>query len=112
MDLLPTRNNFSFQIHRDGDTIHSVHSLDFHPVYPETLATTGGDGMFNFFDKTKHKQLFASPHKHNLPITCGKFHPTGAVFAYAVSYDWSRVSIEPTTATSIVTRAKQLVDLF
>ena len=68
-----------------------MHALDFHPVNKSVLATVGGDGKFAFWSLERKKNVFTSP-KAALPITCGKFHQSGRVFAYAASYDWQKVS--------------------
>eukprot|EP00406_Dinophysis_acuminata_P071170 CAMPEP_0179254478 /NCGR_PEP_ID=MMETSP0797-20121207/23259_1 /TAXON_ID=47934 /ORGANISM="Dinophysis acuminata, Strain DAEP01" /LENGTH=362 /DNA_ID=CAMNT_0020962357 /DNA_START=69 /DNA_END=1153 /DNA_ORIENTATION=+ len=83
-----TSKNFTFKCHRTNDTVHAVNSVDFHPALG-TFATASNDGTFVFWDKEKQQRLkqFKSCH---YPITTGKFDPTGNLFAYAVSYDWSR----------------------
>jgi mRNA export factor len=61
--------------------------------------TTGADGAFNFWDKDSKQRLKAMG-KANAPIPCGNFNREGNIYAYAVSYDWSRGYAEynPTTA--------------
>jgi mRNA export factor len=82
--------NFAFKCHRDGNDIYAVNCLAFHPTFG-TFATTGGDGTFNFWDKDSRQRLKAFS-KANLPVPVGAFNHTGNIFAYAVSYDWSRGS--------------------
>eukprot|EP00811_Abedinium_folium_P009580 NODE_18854_length_872_cov_5.417450.p2 GENE.NODE_18854_length_872_cov_5.417450~~NODE_18854_length_872_cov_5.417450.p2 ORF type:complete len:92 (+),score=19.11 NODE_18854_length_872_cov_5.417450:322-597(+) len=54
-----------------------------------TFATGGGDGTFVFWDKENRQRLKQFSPCH-YPITAGKFNTTGELFAYAVSYDWSK----------------------
>ncbi|EUC58887.1 poly(A)+ RNA export protein [Rhizoctonia solani AG-3 Rhs1AP] len=88
-------NNFSFRCHRkeqavsrNNTHIFSVNDISFHPVHG-TFSTAGGDGVVSFWDgdsKTRLKSLEAVPG----PISCTAFNKTGSLFAYAVSYDWSK----------------------
>lgn len=83
--------NFAFKCHRDNNTdIYSVNCITFHPTFG-TFATTGSDGAFNFWDKDSRQRLKAFP-KAQSPIPCGAFNRDGTIFAYAVSYDWSKGS--------------------
>ena len=36
------------------------------------------------------KQRLKQMNKCNMPIPCGAFNKDGSIFAYAVSYDWSK----------------------
>lgn len=83
-----SRDNFAFKCHRDNNDIYAVDCITFHPQYG-TFATTGSDGTFNFWDKDSRQRLKAF-NKASLPIPCGAFNRDGSIFAYAVSYDWSR----------------------
>lgn len=63
----------------------------FHPQH-NTLVTIGSDGRYSMWDKdarTKLKTSDAAP----LPLTCAAIHASGQVMAYAIGYDWSRVSL-------------------
>ncbi|KJE93107.1 hypothetical protein CAOG_03945 [Capsaspora owczarzaki ATCC 30864] len=92
------KRNFSFKCHRlnegrlnDGQTrddVYAVNSIVFHPTYG-TFATTGSDGCFFFWDKDSRQRLKPF-NRANQPIPCSSFNGAGNVFAYAVSYDWSR----------------------
>jgi len=82
--------NFAFKCHREANDIYAVNSLTFHPTYG-TFATTGSDGTFNFWDKDSRQRLKAFT-KCSAPIPCGSFNKEGSIFAYAVSYDWSKGS--------------------
>jgi len=83
-----TDKNFSFKCHRSTSEIFAVNSIDFHPTMG-TFATAGGDGNFIYWDKENRQRLkqFQSCY---YPITTAKFNATGDLYAYAVSYDWSR----------------------
>jgi len=96
-DQRQSKDNFSFRCHR-GDSngshagapteVFSVNTLTFNPRH-KTFATTGSDGMFNFWDKT-HRQRLKQFQKIGTPISDACFNYDGTIFAYAVSYDWSR----------------------
>jgi mRNA export factor len=64
-----------------------------------TFVTTGADGAFNFWDKDSKQRLKAMG-KANNPIPCGNFNRDGSIYAYAVSYDWSRGYAEYNPATA------------
>jgi mRNA export factor len=83
------RKNFAFKCHRDGNEIYAVNVIAFHPTFG-TFATAGSDGTFNFWDKDS-KQRLKPFGKCALPISAGTFNMDGSIFAYAVSYDWSKV---------------------
>ncbi|KAJ4480037.1 WD40-repeat-containing domain protein [Lentinula aciculospora] len=89
-------NNFSFKCHRrdstptakDQSMVYAVNDISFHPVHG-TFSTGGSDGTIHFWDKdarTRLKTFEAAPG----PITASAFNRTGSIFAYAVSYDWSK----------------------
>ncbi|KAI4518453.1 WD40 repeat-like protein [Schizophyllum commune Tattone D] len=89
-------NNFSFKCHRrdsqpnskDQSLVYAVNDISFHPVHG-TFSTCGADGTIHFWDKdarTRLKSFDAQPG----PITSTAFNRTGTIFAYAVSYDWSK----------------------
>ena len=82
--------NFAFKCHREGNDIYAVDDLKFHPTFG-TFATTGSDGTFNFWDKDSRQRLKAF-NKESAPIPCGGFNREGNIYAYAVSYDWSKGS--------------------
>lgn len=83
-----TSKNFSFKCHRDGSDIYAVNSIAFHPVHG-TFATAGSDGAYNFWDKDSKQRLKAMS-RCSLPIPCSSFSADGSIYAYAVSYDWSK----------------------
>lgn len=64
--------------------------MTFHPQH-FTLATIGSDGRYSFWDKDARTKLKTSD-PFPLPLTKSHIHGSGNIFAYAVGYDWSRVS--------------------
>ncbi|KAG0336408.1 hypothetical protein BG004_008073, partial [Podila humilis] len=86
--------NFSFKCHRDGapaardSSVYSVNAISFHPQHG-TFATAGSDGGFTFWDKDSKQKLKVFP-KQNGPISAAAFNRNGSIYAYAVSYDWSK----------------------
>lgn len=86
--IADTSKNFAFKCHRSTEEIFAVNSIDFHPTMG-TFATAGGDGTFVFWDKENRQRLKQSNTCH-YPITVGKFNGPGDMYAYAVSYDWSK----------------------
>ncbi|KAF3385152.1 Nucleoporin GLE2 [Penicillium rolfsii] len=88
-------SNFSFKCHRetppanrDVCNIYSVNSICFHPVHG-TFSTAGSDGTFHFWDKDAKHRLKGYPAVGG-PISSTAFNRNGNIFAYAVSYDWSK----------------------
>ena len=108
------KDNFTFKCHRSNVTqagqtqdIFPVNDIAFHPVHG-TLATVGSDGRFSFWDKDARTKLKVSmvticllfiynahPQTSDAameqPITSCAFNYNGNIFAYSVSYDWSKV---------------------
>ncbi|KAI8921518.1 WD40-repeat-containing domain protein [Entophlyctis helioformis] len=82
--------NFSFKCHRDEKAaiLYPVNDISFHPIYG-TFSTAGGDGMFNFWDKDSRQRLKTGPNV-GMPISSTAFSRNGSIFAYAMSYDWSK----------------------
>ncbi|KAJ7178690.1 WD40-repeat-containing domain protein [Mycena crocata] len=89
-------NNFSFKCHRrdstpttkDAAIVFAVNDISFHPVHG-TFSTCGADGSIHFWDKDARNRLRtfdAAPG----PISTTAFNRNGSIFAYAVSYDWSK----------------------
>ncbi|TFK75073.1 WD40 repeat-like protein [Pluteus cervinus] len=96
IDDKDSSNNFSFKCHRRDTTpnakdqalVYAVNDISFHPVHG-TFSTCGADGTIHFWDKdarTRLKSFEALPG----PISTTAFNKTGNIFAYAVSYDWSK----------------------
>ncbi len=88
------KDNFTFKCHRSNGTnngfqdIFAVNDIAFHPHHG-TLATVGSDGRFSFWDKDARTKLKTSEQLEQ-PITKCGFSARGEIFAYAVSYDWSK----------------------
>lgn len=88
------KDNFTFKCHRSNGTangyqdIYAVNDIAFHPVHG-TLATVGSDGRFSFWDKDARTKLKTSE-LMDQPITRCCFNARGEIFAYSVSYDWSK----------------------
>ncbi|KAF1988085.1 WD40 repeat-like protein [Aulographum hederae CBS 113979] len=89
--------NFSFKCHRNQDTtgnqrdvsrVFSVNDISFHPVHG-TFSTAGSDGTFHFWDKDAKHRLKGYPEVGGT-ISATTFNRDGNIFAYAVSYDWSK----------------------
>ena len=85
--------NFSFKCHRDtpqGNTtsVYAVNDISFHPQHG-TFSTAGSDGTFHFWDKDAKHRLKGYPNVGG-SITSTTFNKTGSIFAYAISYDWSK----------------------
>ncbi|CAN6674695.1 mRNA export factor Gle2p [Trichomonascus vanleenenianus] len=85
---------FSFKCHREAvatkneSIIYPVNSINFHPEYG-TFSTAGSDGIFNFWDKEAKCRLKGSKSVGGT-ISTTAFNRNGSIFAYAVSYDWSK----------------------
>jgi mRNA export factor len=93
-DSVAQQKNFTFKCHREGSDIYAVNSINFHPTFG-TFATAGSDGTYNFWDKDSKQRLKAMAkcsYAANLPapIPCSTFNSDGTIYAYALSYDWSR----------------------
>ncbi|KAL5456926.1 hypothetical protein EMCRGX_G034154 [Ephydatia muelleri] len=91
----PAKDNFTFKCHRSNVTqagqtqdIFPVNDIAFHPIHG-TLATVGSDGRFSFWDKDARTKLKTSEATEQ-PITSCAFNFNGNIFAYSVSYDWSK----------------------
>lgn len=88
-------SNFSFKCHRNNSPtdrntslVYSVNDISFHPVHG-TFSTAGADGTFHFWDKDAKHRLKGYPDVGG-SIVSTDFNRTGNIFAYAISYDWSK----------------------
>ncbi|CAG8949817.1 hypothetical protein HYFRA_00004141 [Hymenoscyphus fraxineus] len=86
-------SNFSFKCHRDPPqnnmtNVYSVNAISFHPVHG-TFSTAGSDGTFHFWDGVAKHRLKGYPTVGGT-ISATAFNQDGSIFAYAVSYDWSK----------------------
>ncbi|KAK9479902.1 WD40-repeat-containing domain protein [Lipomyces japonicus] len=87
---------FSFKCHRDNPTpgtrseanVYSLNAISFHPQYG-TFSTAGSDGSLNFWDKDSKHRL-KGYNSQGATIPCTAFNRNGTIFAYALSYDWSK----------------------
>lgn len=88
------KDNFTFKCHRTNGAagnyqdIYAVNDIAFHPVHG-TLATVGSDGTFSFWDKDSRTKLKPSEPMEQSISRCAFSH-NGQIFAYSVSYDWSK----------------------
>lgn len=89
--------NFSFKCHRDTpgsgpnrdiSNVYAVNAISFHPQHG-TFSTAGSDGTFHFWDKDAKHRLKGFPSVGGT-ISATGFSRNGNIFAYAVSYDWSK----------------------
>jgi len=94
-DTRTPSSNFSFKCHRQMDAstrdlskVYSVNAISFHPVHG-TFSTAGSDGTFHFWDKDAKHRLKGYPEVGG-SISATAFNRNGNIFAYAVSYDWSK----------------------
>ncbi|XP_077284411.1 ribonucleic acid export 1 [Arctopsyche grandis] len=88
------KDNFTFKCHRSNGAqngfqeIYAVNDIAFHPEHG-TLATVGSDGTFSFWDKDARTKLKPSEQMDQSITKCA-INSNGQIFAYAVSYDWSK----------------------
>jgi len=96
VDDKDAQNNFSFKCHRrdstpnskDQSLVYAVNDISFHPVHG-TFSTCGADGTVHFWDKDARTRLKTFDAASG-PISTTAFNRTGSIFAYAISYDWSK----------------------
>lgn len=91
--LTEPSSNFSFKCHRDplsnnNSDVYAVNAISFHPVHG-TFSTAGSDGSFHFWDKEAKHRLKGYPSVGG-SISATDFNRDGTIFAYAISYDWSK----------------------
>lgn len=89
------QNGFSFKCHRKSVTsprnetlVYSINSMCYHPTFG-TLCTAGADGSLHYWDTESKHRLKGFPDAGGI-ITATTFNRTGTIFAYALSYDWSK----------------------
>ena len=87
-DLDRNMKNFAFKCHRKKQNVYGVNTLKFHDKLG-TFGSGGGDGTIYFWDKDE-KQKLKEFKQMNLPITDIDFNYNGQLFAYSISYDWSK----------------------
>ncbi|RPB01040.1 WD40 repeat-like protein [Choiromyces venosus 120613-1] len=94
LDKKDTTSPFSFKCHRaartgaPGANVYGVNAISFHPVHG-TFSTAGADGTFHFWDKIAKHKTKGFPSVGGI-ISATGFNRNGSIFAYAVSYDWSK----------------------
>jgi len=89
-------HNYSFKCHRRDQTpnarnqslVFAVNDISFHPVHG-TFSTCGSDGTIHFWDKDARVRIKSFDPAPG-PISATAFNHNGTIFAYAVSYDWSK----------------------
>lgn len=64
-----------------------MNSIAFHPY--GTFATAGSDGVYCYWDKDAKQRLKLFARMPN-SITASAFNANGSIYAYALSYDWSK----------------------
>eukprot|EP01084_Bolivina_argentea_P183574 316754_1 len=82
------QKDFAFKCHRKKQDVYAVNSLKFHKQF-NTFSSAGGDGTIYFWDKEK-KQKLKEFKQMDLPVTDVDFNYNGQIFAYSISYDWSK----------------------
>ncbi|KAG0679971.1 hypothetical protein C6P40_004974 [Pichia californica] len=93
-DMQQKTSGFSFKCQRVNKTatkesqIYSLNSVVFNPQFG-TFSTAGSDGSFSFWDKDSRHRLKGFP-QLGATIPVVSFNRTGMLFAYALSYDWSK----------------------
>jgi mRNA export factor len=88
-------DNFTFKCHRSIENlgyqnVYAVNDVAVHPVHG-TLATVGSDGMYSFWDKDARRKLKMLDNMEQSITKC-EINSDGQIFAYAVCYDWTKVS--------------------
>jgi len=81
------KKNFTYKCHRQENKAYAVNALVFHPK--GQFASVGSDGTYAFWDKDSKQRIKLARAADN-SISCAAFNRDGSIFAYAVSYDWSR----------------------
>ncbi|GMH44834.1 hypothetical protein BSKO_12786 [Bryopsis sp. KO-2023] len=84
-----SQKNFTFKCHRQNNSeVYAINSIAVHPTLG-SFVTAGSDGCYHFWDKESKRRLKAME-RTNESISCGAFNRDGSIYAYAVSYDWSK----------------------
>ncbi|KAF7312176.1 Poly + rna export protein [Mycena indigotica] len=89
-------SNFSFKCHRrdstpntkDGSLVYAINDISFHPVHG-TFSTAGSDGGIHLWDKDARNRLKTFETAPG-PVSATAFNRNGSIFAYSISYDWSK----------------------
>lgn len=92
-DMQQKERGFSFKCQRETKPnkethIYALNSIVFHPGFG-TFVTSGSDGTFSVWDKEARNRIKSFPGLGS-PISTVGFNRNGSLFAYAMSYDWSK----------------------
>jgi len=93
LKLIWLSKSYSFKCHRDKEVnnmtnVWTINDISVHPVHG-TFSTCGSEGSFQFWDKERKCRL-KEYRDVGGPISATAFNRNGTIFAYAVSYDWSK----------------------
>lgn len=88
LDEKEQSKDFAYRCHRDGNKAYAVNALSFHPLYG-SFTTSGSDGFIYIWDKDSKQKLDNSSDLGS-PISATAFNRDGSLFAYALSYEWSK----------------------
>jgi mRNA export factor len=91
INFLNERQNktFAFKCHWQNEhEVYAVNCIAFHKQFG-TFATCGSDGQYVFWDLVAKQRLKPFNRAKN-SITSAAFNFDGSIFAYALSYDWSK----------------------
>ncbi|KAH8793201.1 WD40-repeat-containing domain protein [Hyaloscypha finlandica] len=90
-----SNKSYSFKCHRQRDkstdnltNVWTINDISVHPIHG-IFSTCGSDGTFQFWDKETKCRLNLYPRVEG-QISATAFNGNGSLFAYAVSYDWSK----------------------
>ncbi|KAF7424222.1 hypothetical protein PC9H_009527 [Pleurotus ostreatus] len=99
VDQSEAKSNYTFRCHREdkekvngrvtSSFVYAVNDISFHPT-EGTFASAGSDGNINIWDKDARCRLPTPFKKAPAPISSTCFNRTGGIFAYAISYEWSK----------------------
>ncbi|OAG32594.1 mRNA export factor [Nematocida displodere] len=81
---------YVFKCHKQDKELYPVNKVLIHPVYQTTMATFGGDGMYNLWRRPDRYRLKFGGPGNGQSITTAAFDTTGRYLAYATGYDWSK----------------------
>ena len=97
-ELILSSRSYTFKCHREEvlprkrtdnvTNVWSVNDVSVHPIHG-TFSTCGSDGSYQFWDKERKNRLYYYPNVGG-SISATAFNKDGSIFAYAVSYDWSK----------------------
>ena len=107
----------TFKSHLSGDRnndyriTYPTHGIGFSPRARQFVYTVGGDGTIIFWDYDAREKVRVYDFKPN-PIVRAKMSPDGAMFAYAIGYDWGKgIEGDMSIKSSIQVRLVQDDDL-